>query len=204
MNGLVRAAALALMGCLAATPGSTQSSVEVSFHLPVPRGWRTETLTFPLTFAPELEYEGLEELRFSPGMFQEKGVDFWSYAFVWWVPLATEFSTERLENDLEIYFNGLTDGVAKAREFDPGAPDFDARLEPVESDLPDPRQWEGKVRTFDVFTTRRPISLNIRIDLLECADQGHTAVFFQLSPQPRRNPIWKVLDEMRQGFRCER
>ena len=32
---------------------------ELPFHLPTPEGWRTETIPFPLGFAPELEYEGL-------------------------------------------------------------------------------------------------------------------------------------------------
>ena len=30
-----------------------------SFFLPTPDGWRTETIPFPLGFAPELEYEGV-------------------------------------------------------------------------------------------------------------------------------------------------
>jgi hypothetical protein len=40
------------------------------FYMPVPDGWRTETIPFPLDFAPELKYEGVEELRFSPWMFE--------------------------------------------------------------------------------------------------------------------------------------
>ncbi len=39
-----------------------------SFFLPTPEGWQTETIPFPLEFAPEIKYEGLEELRFAPGM----------------------------------------------------------------------------------------------------------------------------------------
>ena len=46
-----------------------QELAEIPFSMPTPEGWRTETIPFPLEFAPELEYEGLEELRFAPGMF---------------------------------------------------------------------------------------------------------------------------------------
>jgi hypothetical protein len=60
------------------------SKPDVPFVLPTPEGWRTETLHFPLEFAPQLPYQGLEELRFSPGMFKPGREDFWTYAFVFW------------------------------------------------------------------------------------------------------------------------
>jgi hypothetical protein len=192
-----------LTGLVVVTGGVAQDMPEVTFHLPTPQGWRTETLPFPLDFAPELEFEGVEELRLSPGMFDETSEDFWSRAFVWWVPEATHFSTERLENDLETYFLGLTGGVAAARQLDPGKPDFDVRLEPVDVTTPAGREWTGTVRTFDIFTTQQPIRLNVRIDIQGCTEKGHLAVFFQLSPQPFRNAIWAVLGDVRQDFRCE-
>ena len=196
--------ALSLALIFAGLPLSAQESIEVPFYLGTPEGWRTETIPFPLDFAPELEYEGLEELRFSPGMFSEQSIDFWSYAFVWWVPEGTSFGTERLENDLEAYYRGLTEGVAKINELDPGDPEFAVQLKPVESASLEHAQWKGSVRTFDVFTTRKPIRLGIRIDILQCPEQERVAAFFQLSPQPERHKIWKVMDDLRRGFRCER
>ena len=195
---------LILLTAVMAAPGAAQESVEVPFYLPIPDGWRTETLPFPLDFAPELEYEGLEELRFSPGMFTEIKVDFWSYAFIWWVPEGTHFDTEGLQTDLEQYFRGLTAAVAEARGFDPGEPDYDVQLERVESSAPDHAQWAGDVLTYDVFATRKPIRLKVRIDMIPCSAQEHVAAFFQLSPQPRSNQIWGVMDSMRRDFRCER
>ena len=194
---------LFILSLTIAAPGAAQESVELPFYLPTPEGWRTETIPFPLGFAPELDYEGLEELRFSPGMFKEIKVDFWSYAFIWWVPEETHFDTERLQTDLESYFRGLTTAVAEARDFDPGEPDFDVQLESVESSAPGHDQWEGTVLAYDVFTTHKPIRLKTRIDIVPCPSQGHVAVFFQFSPQPRRSRIWEVMDDMRQGFRCE-
>jgi hypothetical protein len=50
-----------------------------------PEGWRTETIPFPLEFAPALAYRGVEELRF-PKAFLVPGDDwYFSYAFVWHV-----------------------------------------------------------------------------------------------------------------------
>ena len=42
------------------------------FTMPTPEGWRNETIPFPLEFAPNLGYEGIEEIRFSPGMMESE------------------------------------------------------------------------------------------------------------------------------------
>jgi len=39
------------------------------FRWPVAEGWRKETIPFPLEFARDLPFSGVEELRFAPGMF---------------------------------------------------------------------------------------------------------------------------------------
>jgi hypothetical protein len=50
---------------------------------PVPSGWRTETIAFPLDFAPSIAYHGEEQIRFAPGMFNAAAPDYFSYVFVW-------------------------------------------------------------------------------------------------------------------------
>ena len=42
-----------------------QDETVLPFHLPTPDGWRTEIIPIPLDFAPELKYEGIEELPWS-------------------------------------------------------------------------------------------------------------------------------------------
>ena len=202
MNHLRSSLVLLLLCAAVAAPSTAQDPVEVRFFLPTPEGWRTETIPFPLEFAPDLEYEGLEELRFAPGMFQEGSADFWSYAFVWWVPEGTGFETKRLQEDLERYFQGLTTAVAEARDFDPGEPDYDVKLRPIESSTSGQVGWEGEAATYDVFVTRKPIQLGIRMDIIPCPSQGHVAAIFQLSPQPRDHSIWEVLESLHRDFRC--
>lgn len=204
MSRTSRLLILLLTAGMAASPGFAQETAEVPFHLPTPKGWRTETIPFPLDFAPELEYEGLEELRFSPGMFTGTEVDYWSYIFVWWVPEDTSFSAQRLENDLEIYYRGLTEQVSRIREFDAGNPKHEAELKEAGSGDSDLDSWEGSVHTYDVFATRSAIRLLLRIDIRHCEEQGHLAAIFQLSPQPRRHKIWNVMGDVHQGFRCEK
>lgn len=197
-------AILLLLGLIAAPPVLAQDEIEVPFFLPTPQGWRTETIPLPLEFAPELEYEGLEELRFAPGMFDEGSEDFWSYAFVWWVPVGAHFETEQLETDLENYFRGLTRAVAESRDFDPGDPKIEVRLESLEGSFSEGRRWKGHASTYDAFATRRAVQLELLIDTAGCPYQDRLAVFFRLSPQPAQHQIWETLAGIRDGFRCAR
>src|SRR4051794_9456116 len=94
---------LLLLGACAAPrppappPEQTRSAAaSPSFTLPLPPGFRTETIPFPLGFAPDLPYRGVEELRFAPGMFQPGAPDFWSYAFVWWLEGNPSFTGDSL------------------------------------------------------------------------------------------------------------
>ena len=171
---------------------------EVPFSLPMPDGWRGETIAFPLAFAPELAYEGLEELRFSPGMFKPESEDFWTYAFVWWVPLSTSLDAATLGSDLEVYFRGLSKSVNASQDFDPGEMEFRASL----AAEGDGEQFAGQVVTFDAFATRGPITLNVRIEVWRCEAAERLVVFFELSPQAKSHAVWQTLAGIREGFRC--
>lgn len=183
-------------------PASGQET-EVPFSLPMPEGWRGETIAFPFEFAPELAYEGLEELRFSPGMFEPESEDFWTYAFVWWVPLATTLDAATLGSDLETYFRGLSKAVSGSQGFDPGEMDIRATLA-AEKTQGDGHRFSGKVVTFDAFATREPVTLNVRIATRRCEAAERLVVFFELSPQPESHAVWRTLEGIAEGFRCAR
>ncbi len=180
---------------------AADDEVRIPFSLPTPDGWRTETIPFPLGFAPELDYTGLEELRFSPGMFTADAEDYWTYAFVWWIPLATDPGAERLQADLEAYFFGLTRVVARGNGFDPGNPTYEAALRGIEGSSP--RRLRGRVVTFDAFTTRSAVELNVQVENLPCVKADHRALIFLLSPQDEDHEVWRSLERIRDGFRCD-
>ena len=46
-----------------------------------PADWVAERLEFPLGFAPDIALEGVEELRFAPGMFDPASATHWTYLF---------------------------------------------------------------------------------------------------------------------------
>jgi len=190
-----------IMLIVAAASIRAEGEPPIPFTLPTPDGWRTETIPFPLGFATELDYTGLEELRFSPGMFTAGAEDYWTYAFVWWIPLATDPGAERLQGDLVAYFSGLTRVVARGNGFDPGNPTYEATLRGIEGSSPG--RLRGRVVTFDAFTTRRAVELNVQVENHPCEKADHRALIFLLSPQAEDHAVWRSLEQIRDGFSCD-
>jgi hypothetical protein len=81
---------------------------------PTPAGWKSETIPFPLEFAPSLAHKGVEELRFAPGMFDPAAPGYWSYAFIWRVENEAKLDAKQLGDELTAYFRGLIAAVDKA------------------------------------------------------------------------------------------
>jgi hypothetical protein len=189
-------ACLVLTLTLAATPSLAQESAPLPFSMPVPEGWRTETIPFPLEFAPDLPYTGLEELRFAPGMFDAESAELWSYAFVWWIGWDEPVDLGSLERHLVDYFRGLAKAVGEAREVEvPAEAGFEASVgDDGEGG------FRGHAETFDAFVTRHQIRLNLSGRVVDCQEQERRAVLFALSPQAPGHEIWKQLDTITRNF----
>jgi hypothetical protein len=179
------ALALALILAAPATP--------VPFKWTTLAGWRTETIPFPLDFAPSLKHRGLEELRFSPGMFKPDAPDFWSYAFVWWLEEEPAPVASTLERELPIYFRGLSEAVAKDKyKFD--AARFKARFRQEAESI------VGQIDSYDAFKTGKPITLNARFKALQCGK--NTALVVALSPADLKAAIWSELNALTAKVAC--
>jgi hypothetical protein len=180
---------LALISILAA-PVDAKA---VPFVWEVPAGWRTETIPFPLAFAPSLKHRGLEELRFSPGMMKPSEADFWSYAFVWWLEDEQAPSAAALEKELVVYFRGLSEVVGKDKyKFDPAR--FKAHFRQSNGFI------VGQIDSYDAFTTGKPITLNFRAHASSCGK--NTALAVAISPAELKAPIWTDLNALTAKFRC--
>jgi hypothetical protein len=173
---------------------------EVPFAMPVPAGWRTETLTFPLAFAPDLPYTGLEELRFAPGMFEADSPDFWTYAMVWWVPADAPTDQASLQIYLKRYLEGLAEAVAEARGFAVEGAEYGVQFMPLGSQHE--ADFVGTVVTFDAFVTHRNLTLYANVTRRTCPEDGHVAVLFEFSPHGYGRPERQGLVEIRRGFLC--
>jgi hypothetical protein len=182
-----------------AQPPAVQSLEASSFEWPVPAGWKHETIPFPLDFAPELTYHGIEELRFMPGFFKPTAPDFWSYAFVWWLADAPALDPGTLSSTLSQYFRGLATAVGKDKySFDPQR--FRAELAP--HDLGPERILAGDVWSYDPFATGQELVLHVEVRLERCRLAGRDALLFLVSPKPSSDPVWPALRACAGSWRC--
>lgn len=165
-----------------------------------PQGWRTETIPFPLEFAPELAYRGVEELRF-PKAFLVPGDDwYFSYAFVWHVAAPGPAGAEALEADLVAYFRGLAFAVGGAEREDIKAFAFGAQLE---GDLAR-ETVTGTVAAFDAFKAQAGLTLQFRVRAVPCTAGEARAYVFAASPRPYAagDAVWVELERLAGAFRC--
>lgn len=154
--------ALALVACGSKTTpppamGSGSSTpVAMPASWPVPAGWKSEVIPFPLDFAPGISHRGVEELRFAPGMFDPKAGGYWSYAFVWRTEDPATLAAPILAAELTIYFRGLIGAVdAEKRKV--------ANLDDIWVKVTGEGEGETKLtiaaRLFDAFGDAREVTL---------------------------------------------
>jgi len=139
------------------------------FSWPVPAGWRSETIPFPLEFAPTIPHRGVEELRFAPGFFDPQAPGYWTYAFAWVVTDQRPLDMASLSGELTTYFRGLTSAVAKEKK----------DLLPIDLDRIEARvgpDGRGTVHTFDAFGDGRPIDLDVAVAVRSCGTGGRAVL----------------------------
>lgn len=187
--------AVATVVVLAAACGSKRSSGgEVPrFTWALPDGWRSETIPFPLEFAPDIRRRGVEELRFAPGFFQPDAPGYWTYAFAWVVTGEGAFDMATLARELTTYFRGLTRAVASGKKDLPAVDleQIEARLEPG---------GRGTVRTFDAFGDGRPIDLDVVVTVEPCGSGKAVLVAAVRRGAP---PLSPAPSEVLRTFRCD-
>lgn len=172
-----------------------------SFYLPVPDGWRVESIPFPIEFAPRIPYAGAEHLRFSPGWGDTKSEELWSYCFLWWIQPDSKVSNASLERDLKAYYSGLVGRNIISRKIDsalvvPTITEFNE----VEN-TKDKKAYAGTVKMLD-YMSLRPVTLQVEVQLIPCLKEGKLAVFLAVSPQPKTHAIWQKFRVVQEGFRC--
>ena len=160
--------------------------------LEVPAGWSFERLDLPLSFAPDLEYEGFEEITLSPGMFDQASAQYWSYALAL-----------RLDGDVVIdrhfaadfflrYYRGLCGAVGRAR-----GSEVDLDSIRVVATLTD-GSFLLTAELFDVFGDGSPLTLSLELDVH--ATPASTELFGIGSPAPMDAPVWDELRAIRSAW----
>ena len=166
------------------------------YLLKTDKSWMKEIFTFPLNFARDIPYTGIEEAHFPRGWRDVDSPEFWSYTFAWKVDLTTELTKAELENNLQLYFDGLMRVVNKNKDFVP--PKSIAKVEQ------DAAQFRGTIDIFDAFVTNEAMTLQVVAEREYCPEKQQSILVFKFSPQGFEHEIWDTLKKikLRDGF-CE-
>lgn len=165
--------------------------------LTIPVEWQYEKIDFPLDFAPTIDYEGFEELRFSPGMFKPKKKDYFTYFFVMSIGNKSTISKAEMQEMLLQYYTGLAQDVAKEKGEDIDTSKItSAVLEMLNLDGSN-LMYMASIHFIDAFTDNRLVRLNMEIELMKDTENGNLVVFAMVSPQNSQSKVWKSLMKMK-------
>ena len=149
-----------------------------------------EFFHFPLHFAEEIPYQGVEEVVFPEDWINPDSTDYWSYVFVWALDNKQEVTAKELETNLELYFDGLIGGLSRVdtTKLTKATTHFERSVA-----LDDSVTFTGKLNIFDGFAAQKPLTLNARIYSDYCEKKDQLILLFRFSPLPFDHPIWDKL-----------
>jgi hypothetical protein len=160
-----------------------------------PADWREEQMAVPPGFAPDITLKGSEECRFSPGMYDTKSPQYFSYAVALTLDGTPQLGAAEFKTFLESYFRGLSTAVGRGKGL---KPDVEKMLATVTA----PAGEKGKNRLsaemvfVDPFTDGRTVTLNIEAEIVPRAAAKKTYVLLLISPSSRDSAMWKELREV--------
>lgn len=195
-----------LLAILAGTSNLLAADAELAKHITVPAGWKGEQITLPPSFAREMQFKGIEEARFSPGMFQEKSNTFFSYFFVFEIDPGTELTQKNIEGELLTYYQGLSSTIYKSRKKEIDTSGFTCKLtkatpvDPQKIYPPGLTEYAATVNWTEPFVTQKPQTLNLIIQTWTDKTTGNGYLFACVSPQDMKARIWQTMRNIRDTF----
>jgi hypothetical protein len=170
-----------------------------------PMSWEFERFALPPGFSPNFPYKGVEELRFSPGMFNKDSVNYFSYAFVARLDNTPAFSEVQVTNYLLVYFKGLCASTAKQRNLTIDTAQITVSTQPGvrasgSSVVSAPPTYNAVLQLFGVFADGAPVRLNAEIKVISDSKTRTTFLVYIASPQPKSHPIWQELYQIQKDF----
>ena len=181
------------LACGSSTPSpAPEPTAKPTQSWSVPAGFRSETIPFPLEFAPGLAHKGAEELRFAPGFFDPAAPGYWSYAFVWRTEDPAALDAAAVGAELTAYFRGLIEVVDEAKQI----ANKDAI---VARATPDGGRMTVTAHVFDVFKTKLPLDLVGWAERRACG----TGALWRFVLAPAGSPLRPTLDALAAEAVCD-
>ncbi|AEV97689.1 hypothetical protein A4D02_16395 [Niastella koreensis] len=165
-----------------------------------PSRWEFERFPLPPTFAPNFPYKGVEELRFSPGMFKKEAPDYFSYAFVARLDSISSITQQEVKDYLLSYFKGLCASTAKQRNLSIDTSQVKVSIEKKIKTSANEVIYSAVLNVFGVFTDGAPVTLNAEIKAMTDLRAKKIYLVFITSPQKRTDNIWKQLYAIQHAF----
>jgi len=173
---------------------TAQESLKVDIE--TPKGWRTETLSLPTSFAKDMKLTGFEEVRFAPGMFRPDAEDFFTYCFVFCLPNQTPPNQKVLTEELLKYYRGLAVAVTKRSGIDVKPASFTLKITPVK----DSKTKSRAVMTWvEPFATRKSQTLILEIESIVDSSIKGCVLKIAVSPKPHDGDVWKPMRKLLKG-----
>lgn len=188
-----------LLFCYALAANSLFAQEQQPQLLKQPANWQFERFTLPPEFAPGIPYKGVEELRFSPGMFVKDSASYFSYAFVAELDHTTSLSQEAIKNYLLDYFRGLCSSTAKQRKLSVDTSKISVAIEKTGGSGKD-AFYNATLNVFGVFADGAPVKLNMEIKEIDDKAAAKVYLVFIASPLNKTAEIWKELRSIQNGF----
>jgi len=170
--------------------------------------WRGERIELPPEFAPDLGWNGVEHIRFAPGMFDPDAPDFFSYVIAFLLSADADASAGILEKELLTYYRGLSKAVMGGKGKSVKAEKFTISLEKVENLKSVPASAEnvtvytGILNWTEPFATQQAQVLNLEVFVWNHGDRP--VVLSSVSPAAVDQEMpWKNLREISSRFRLE-
>ena len=158
------------------------------FFLETNPDWYKEIFYFPLGFARDINYYGIEDARFPPGWRVKESNEFWSYVFAWKIENDRKLTKEELVDDLIKYYNGLMTVVNRTERDMSNITTVSLN---ESSDIN--TSHRGLISTYDAFIDNEMIELNVSVDQKLCEEDQTLYLIFRISPQDFEQEIWKEL-----------
>ncbi|HEV8287084.1 MAG TPA: hypothetical protein VGQ09_22390 [Chitinophagaceae bacterium] len=175
---------------------------EAPYTLEIPKSWDVERFLIPIAFASTIPYNGIEDIRFTPGWGKKETNEYWTYAFLWFLDGRPKFNSKIIEKNLKAYYTGLTNINIDKKQIDT------TKLTQVTVSIQKRSSYQGDLKTFEGtvsmidYMTRKPIIVNLIVHIKFCEGQNKTFVFHEISPKPYTDLIWDDLNRLWANFKC--
>ena len=165
-----------------------------------PANWAFERFALPPEFAPDIPYKGVEELRFSPGMFNKDSATYFTYAFVAQLDNVTTVSQSNIRDYLLKYFKGLCNSTAKNRKLVIDTSQIAVSTEKKKGAAVNENIYNASVNLFGVFTDGAPVKLNMEVKVFMNTPAKRIYLLFIASQREKTDVLWKNLYEIQREF----